>query len=160
MSETQLQYSLSDIKTLEKFIEVNPDHSTLTQWRWRVHNRSSNGLCDSGAIVKRGGRWHVVELHRRGARKVVGVVGMGESRPSGIVAESVILAGVAPTLQCAHRHLRAQAGNALTVERQMKMSVDLCACDSRSGQRKGKPKLKPTANPVTISQLHSIECMG
>ena len=33
---------------------------TETQWRWRIFNRSHNGLAESGAIVKRSGRWYVV----------------------------------------------------------------------------------------------------
>ena len=61
MSETQIQCTLNDIKPLERFIEANPDHGNLMSWRWRIHNRHNNGLSGKGAIVKRGGRWHVVE---------------------------------------------------------------------------------------------------
>jgi hypothetical protein len=51
---------LDDIMKLEPFVERYSDLVNEPQMRWLIFNRFANGLAASGAIVKKGGRWHVV----------------------------------------------------------------------------------------------------
>jgi hypothetical protein len=62
MSQARPAADLSEIPPLADVIK-DPRTRHLgneTQWRWRIFNRTHNGLTDSGAIVKRSGRWYVV----------------------------------------------------------------------------------------------------
>ena len=52
--------NIEDIKSLDSFIEKNPDFTNEARMRWLIFNRKSNGLEASGAIIKRAGRWFVV----------------------------------------------------------------------------------------------------
>ena len=52
--------SLDDIFPLAEFIKRYPQHGDEDAWRWKIFNRSHNGLAESGAVVKRAGRWNVV----------------------------------------------------------------------------------------------------
>jgi hypothetical protein len=51
---------LDDILTLEAFCNRYSDLTNEARMRWWIFNRETNGLAASGAIVKKGGRWHVV----------------------------------------------------------------------------------------------------
>jgi hypothetical protein len=58
----QVEPDLAEIVPLNTLIK-DPRTSHLgdeTAWRWRIFNRTHNGLAESGAIVKRAGRWFVV----------------------------------------------------------------------------------------------------
>lgn len=51
---------LDDIMALTAFVERYPDIVSEQQIRWQIFKRTSNGLADSGAISKRGGKWYIV----------------------------------------------------------------------------------------------------
>lgn len=55
MSEVRLD----DLMTVPAFLRRYPDIQTEQGLRWQIFNRDKNGLKDSGAIVKKGGRWFV-----------------------------------------------------------------------------------------------------
>jgi hypothetical protein len=62
MSAAPAQADLAEVLPLADVIS-NPSTKHLgteQQWRWRIFNRSHNGLSESRAIVKRSGRWYVV----------------------------------------------------------------------------------------------------
>jgi len=56
MSDTHLD----DVMRLTQFCKRYPDLLTEKQLRWALFKREFNGLQDSGAVVKRGGKWFVV----------------------------------------------------------------------------------------------------
>jgi len=51
--------SLDDIMTLKKFTSRYEDVVSEPTMRWQLFNRETNGLSDSGAVFKHGGRWFV-----------------------------------------------------------------------------------------------------
>ena len=51
---------MDDIMALTAFCERYPDLTTEQQFRWQIFKRKLNGLADSGAISKKGGKWFVV----------------------------------------------------------------------------------------------------
>ena len=51
---------LDDIMALKLFCERYPDIVSAKQIRWQIFKRKLNGLADSGAISKKGGKWFVV----------------------------------------------------------------------------------------------------
>ena len=51
---------MDDIMALTVFCERYPDIVTEQQIRWQIFKRNQNGLADSGAISKKGGKWFVV----------------------------------------------------------------------------------------------------
>ena len=55
--------SLDSLKTVKAFLARYPDLVNENQLRWQIFQRHTNGLADSGAIVKRGGRWFVCVPH-------------------------------------------------------------------------------------------------
>ena len=52
--------SIEDIKALEAFVKKNPELVTEPRLRWWIFHRKTNGLEESGAVIKRAGRWYVV----------------------------------------------------------------------------------------------------
>ena len=51
---------LDDIMLLTSFVHRYPDLISEQQIRWQIFKRTHNGLGDSGAISKRGGKWYIV----------------------------------------------------------------------------------------------------
>ena len=51
---------LDDIMALTAFAKRYQDIVTEQQIRWQIFKRKQNGLADSGAITKKGGKWYVV----------------------------------------------------------------------------------------------------
>ncbi len=51
---------MDDIMALTVFTERYPDIATKKQIRWQIYQRQQNGLAESGAISKKGGKWYVV----------------------------------------------------------------------------------------------------
>lgn len=51
---------LDDIQSLEAFIKRYPDIAAEARLRWWIFHRKSNGLQESGALIKRSGRWFIV----------------------------------------------------------------------------------------------------
>lgn len=51
---------LDDIMALTPFVQRYPDLISEQQIRWQIFKRTQNGLADSGAISKRGGKWYIV----------------------------------------------------------------------------------------------------
>jgi len=51
---------LDGMMVIKSFCARYPDLVTEPQIRWQIFNREINGLSESGAIVKKGGRWVVV----------------------------------------------------------------------------------------------------
>jgi len=51
---------LDDIVALNVFVERYSHIADEPRLRWWIYNRHSNGLKESGAVVKRAGRWFVV----------------------------------------------------------------------------------------------------
>ena len=51
---------LDDVLPLKVFLRRYPNQITEAQFRWQYFHRHSNGLQDSGAVVKRNGRIHVI----------------------------------------------------------------------------------------------------
>ena len=51
---------LDDIMALTVFCERYQDIVTEQQIRWQIFKRTSNGLAESGAITKKGGKWFVI----------------------------------------------------------------------------------------------------
>jgi hypothetical protein len=51
---------MDDIMALPAFCERYPDITTEQQIRWQIFKRNQNGLADSGAISKKGGKWFIV----------------------------------------------------------------------------------------------------
>ena len=54
------QVALDDIQSLDAFCKRYPDVANEARLRWWIYHRTVNGLQDSGAVVKRAGRWYVV----------------------------------------------------------------------------------------------------
>jgi hypothetical protein len=54
------QTAMDDIMSLTQFVKRYPDIVTEQQIRWQIFKRNQNGLADSGAITKKGGKWFIV----------------------------------------------------------------------------------------------------
>ena len=52
--------ALDDMANLVKFCRRYPDLVNEQQLRWQIFNRDHNGLQESGAVTKKGGKWYIV----------------------------------------------------------------------------------------------------
>ena len=52
--------NLDDIQSLEAFTKRYPDIANDARLRWWIFHRKCNGLEQSGALIKRSGRWFIV----------------------------------------------------------------------------------------------------
>ena len=55
MTET----NLDDVMQVPRFVKRYPDLTSDNHIRWLIFKRDTNGLSDSGALIKRAGRWYI-----------------------------------------------------------------------------------------------------
>ena len=51
--------TLKDFKRKKKFVEENQDITSNNQMNWWIRHRDSNGLSESGALVKAANQWYI-----------------------------------------------------------------------------------------------------
>ncbi len=50
---------LDHIMQVPRFVSRYPDLTSNNHIRWLIFKRETNGLADSGALIKRAGRWYI-----------------------------------------------------------------------------------------------------
>ena len=50
---------LDSLMQVPRFVRRYPDLTSDNHIRWLIFKRETNGLADSGALIKRAGRWYI-----------------------------------------------------------------------------------------------------